>query len=142
MRHTRGNTLLELVIVLAMTGLLLGIVGPPAAAMMDRAAVRAAGDDLVTWFARARREALARRRPVWLVLDTLHRRALLRVPGVGTRTRPLGSIYGVTLSVTRDSMAYDARGFGYGAANLTVVLSRGRVNESVIVSRLGRVRRQ
>jgi hypothetical protein len=51
------------------------------------------------------------------------------------------ALYGVRVTASRDSMAYDARGLGYGAANLSVVVHRGRVAETVYVSRLGRVRR-
>jgi hypothetical protein len=32
------------------------------------------------------------------------------------------------------------RGLGYGAANLTLVARRGRAAESLVVSRLGRLR--
>ena len=55
--------------------------------------------------------------------------------------RPLGTVHGVRLTVTRDSIAYAANGMGYGAANTRVILSRGAAAETVTVSRLGRVRR-
>jgi hypothetical protein len=55
--------------------------------------------------------------------------------------RPLRDVYGVRLAANRDSMAYDGRGLGVGAANLSIVVRRGAVAETVVVSRLGRVRR-
>ena len=55
--------------------------------------------------------------------------------------REVGAAYGVRLWASRDSMTYDGRGLGFGAANLTVVARRGRAAETVFVSRLGRVRR-
>jgi hypothetical protein len=54
--------------------------------------------------------------------------------------RDLRSVFGVRLSASRDSMAYDARGLGLGAANLSLVIRRGAAAETVFVSRLGRVR--
>jgi len=38
-------------------------------------------------------------------------------------------------------MAYAPNGLGYGASNLTLVLRRGERAETLVVSRLGRVRR-
>ena len=52
----------------------------------------------------------------------------------------LGHAHGVTLASSRDSLAFDVRGLGYGAANLTLVARRGRAAETLVVSRLGRVR--
>ena len=49
--------------------------------------------------------------------------------------------HGVTLSATRDSMAYAPNGLGYGASNLSIIVRRGAVTDTVVVSRLGRVRR-
>jgi hypothetical protein len=56
-------------------------------------------------------------------------------------TRRLGSSHGVSLAASRDSMAYAPNGLGYGASNLTLILRRGTAAETVVVSRLGRVRR-
>ena len=55
--------------------------------------------------------------------------------------RMLASSHGVSLTVSRDSMAYAPNGLGYGASNLTVILRRGAAAETIFVSRLGRVRR-
>jgi hypothetical protein len=54
--------------------------------------------------------------------------------------RPLAAAHGVTLATTRDSAAYAPSGLGFGASNLSAVLRRGGVAETVVVSRLGRVR--
>jgi hypothetical protein len=55
-------------------------------------------------------------------------------------SRQIGRLFGVQLEATRDSLAYDARGLGSGAANLTFVIVRGITKDTVAVSRLGRVR--
>ena len=52
----------------------------------------------------------------------------------------LGHAHGVSLVTTRDSIAFDARGLGYGAANLTLVARRGAAADTLVVSRLGRTR--
>ncbi len=134
-------TLPELLIVLAMIGTLLALAVPPLAASADRAAVHAAARDIETLFADARGQALARQVAVWIRFDGASGQVRLRVPGVGTRIRGVGSQYGVAVTASRDSMSYDAFGLGYGGANLTVVVARGRARDSLVVSRLGRVRR-
>jgi hypothetical protein len=46
----------------------------------------------------------------------------------------------VVLSASRARVVYSASGFGYGAANLSVVVRRNSAVDTVFVSRLGRVR--
>ena len=53
---------------------------------------------------------------------------------------PLTEVIAAAVATNRDSMVYDARGIGYGASNLSVVIRRGRAVDTVVVSRLGRVR--
>lgn len=141
MRLLRANTLPELLIALAIAGVILAMAVPPMAASLDRAAAHSASQEIESILAAARSEALARHCPAWVVIDSAGAAVRLRTPGRGTRSRLLGSVYGVVLSATRDSMSYDGRGLGWGAANLTVIVARGRVRDTVVVSRLGRVRR-
>ncbi|HEY5218938.1 MAG TPA: GspH/FimT family protein [Gemmatimonadaceae bacterium] len=134
-------TVPELLIVLVIVGALFALAVPPIAASADRAAAHSAAQDVETAFASARDEALARRAITWVVFDTARAIVWIRAAGGGTRSRPVGSIFGVRIASTRDSVSYDGRGLGWGAANVTVVVSRGRVRDSIVVSRLGRVRR-
>jgi prepilin-type N-terminal cleavage/methylation domain-containing protein len=136
----RGLTLPELLFALAIAGTLLALAVPSIAAAVDRAAVHAAARDIETAFAAARVEAMARRAPVWVVFDSAAVAVAIRWGG-GTRVRSLGSLYGIAFRSTRDSMSYDGWGLGRGAANLTVVVARGRARDTLVVSRLGRVRR-
>lgn len=107
----------------------------------DRFAVRSAVEEARSLFAFARRQAITRRAPVGVITDTLRDAVVVRSGGVELARRSLRDRYGVALSASRDSMSYDPRGLGYGAANLTIVARRGRGAETLFVSRLGRARR-
>jgi type II secretory pathway pseudopilin PulG len=136
----RAVTLAELLLALTVAGTLMALAVPLMKDALDRAAVRSAARDIATAFAAARAEALTRRSDVRVVFDSAGGVVSVRGPG-GTRARPVGSIYGVVFGATRDSMSYDGWGLGRGAANLTVVVARGRARDTLFVSRLGRVRR-
>jgi prepilin-type N-terminal cleavage/methylation domain-containing protein len=113
----RGTTLPELLLVLTIMGILGTIAIPRTVRWRDRTSVRSAALDTVaaTLTVRSYSDTIARRN--------------------------LASSHGVTLSASRDSMAYTPNGLGYGASNLTIVVRRGLAAESIFVSRLGRVRR-
>ena len=101
-----------------------------------RNAVRAAGNVV----SRARDDAVALHTPISVRLDTSSAPLeLLTRTGAYART-PLGDTHGVSISTTRDSITFDIRGLGLGAANLTLVARRGSASDTLVVSRLGRVR--
>lgn len=140
-RGRGGATLAELCVVVAVMGTLFALGIPRMQRAADRAAARGAVQDAASLFSLARRSAISRRVVVGVVLDTAGGRIVARAGPVVVGERGLRAEYGVRLSATRDSMAYDPRGLGYGAANLTVVARRGAAAETLVVSRLGRVRR-
>ena len=137
----QGMTLIETVVVLSIITMVMAIVVPTLARMRDGIAVRNAAAEAVSAFAIARRSAILREATAALGVD--------RPPGFITVTaagelllqRNLEGSYGVTLSSTRDSTAYSPLGHGFGAANLSLVIARGAVAETIFVSREGRVRR-
>ncbi len=136
----KGYSLLELTLVLLIIGLTALVLLRQLHLVLDRvearSAVRAAGA-LMT---RAREEAMTQQTPMSVRIDTVSGDLdLLSRYGRVTRV-PVGSMHTVTLSTSRDSVTYDVRGLGFGAANLTLVARRGVVAETLIVSRLGRVR--
>jgi len=53
----------------------------------------------------------------------------------------IGTELGVTLRASRDSVVYGPSGRGYGATNTTLIVSLNGIEDTVTVSRLGRVRR-
>jgi len=136
----RGLTLAELILVMVVIGLtsLLGI--GQLRLYLDRVAtrdaVRAAGNAIE----RARDEAMALQTPVSVKIDTAAATLELLTRGLALGKASLGELHGVAISTTRDSITFDVRGLGYGAANLTLVARRGRATDTLVTSRLGRVR--
>ena len=106
----------------------------------DRAAARAAIQEASSLFSLARRAAVARRATVGVVIDTQAAAIIVRIGPARIAHQSFRDRYGVLLTASRDSMSYDPRGLGYGAANLTVQARRGRAAETLFVSRLGRTR--
>lgn len=135
-----GATLAELLVVLAMMAIVLGFATLRLAEAADRTAVRSAVAEATTAFNGARQAAITRRAPVAVLIDTVLLRLKIVADTEVLSSRDLGTEYGIRLGSSRDSMAYDARGLGLGAANLSLVVRRGRAAETVFVSRLGRVR--
>ena len=135
-----GTSLPELIAVIVVTAILLAIAVPRLRHSAERAAVRGALADVVALLSTARQLAVSRRGGVSVVIDRAGGALHVVARGDTLASRQLGQIYGVTISSTRDSLAYDARGLGLGAANLTFVVVRGMTADTVVVSRLGRVR--
>ncbi|MFN2566493.1 MAG: Tfp pilus assembly protein FimT/FimU [Gemmatimonadaceae bacterium] len=135
-----ATTLPELAVALVLVAIILGIAVPHVRHVVERAAVRGAVADIVTTLSTARQVAASNGGGVAVLIDTST--ATIRVLHRGDTivTRPLQHLFGVTLRTTRDSLAFDARGLGSGAANLTFVIVRGITADTVVVSRLGRVR--
>lgn len=135
-----GYTIVELLVVLGITGVLLAIALPRGQRMLDRITVHAAASDVAATLASARRLALAGRAAVAVDVDSAS--GVLRVR-LGTElllARNVGPAHGVEVRCSRDSLTYDGRGLGRGAANLSVIVRRRTAAETVFVSRLGRVR--
>jgi len=136
----RAFTLVELLVVMVVMGVMLSLALTWFSMAADQAAVRGATADAAAVFRRARSEAIYRRASVAVVIDTLRGSVAARADTVLLVLRTVGRGYGVHLAATRDSMAFDARGLGIGAANLSVVARRGRSVDTLFVSRLGRLR--
>jgi|SRR5690348_63039 prepilin-type N-terminal cleavage/methylation domain-containing protein len=135
-----GFTLTELLVVVVVLGVLFAITVSRIGAAADRAAVRSATAEAATAFASARNAAIYRRAPVAVLIDTLRATLTSRADTELLGRRNLWLSYGVRLTATRDSMAFDARGLGFGVANLSLIARRGRFADTLFVSRLGRLR--
>lgn len=133
-------TLPELLVTLAIAAVLMAVALPRVRAIGDRSAVRNAARDARHAFGFAHRRAVILGTHVAVHIDTGRRTLEVGDAEGSMLTRALGAAYGVSLSSTRDSMAYTPLGLGWGAANLTLVLSRGEAADTVTLSRLGRVK--
>jgi prepilin-type N-terminal cleavage/methylation domain-containing protein len=136
----RAFTLAELVLVLAISGLVAAIGVRQVHRWLDRMATRAAIVQAALAVSEAREAALAQHALVTLRIDTARGSIALVAHGARLRLHALAHQHGVTLATTRDSIAFDVRGLGYGAANTTLIARRGRAADTLVTSRLGRVR--
>ena len=135
-----GYTLAEVLLVLTIAGVLMAIAIPRARSSLDRISVQSAAADVRATLRFARSVALAGNRAVAVDIDSVTGSIRVRRGAEVLLTRGVGQAHGVRVGRTRDSLTYDGRGFGRGAANLSVILRRGSAAETVFVSRLGRVR--
>lgn len=134
-------TLLELATAVTIAGIVLSTAVPRYTHLRDRLAVDGATSALTSALADARHLAARWNRRTALSIDTSTATLILHA-GVDTLDRvPLASLFRVSLTTTRDSVAYYPSGLGYGASNTTLVVRRGAAAETVTVSRIGRVRR-
>lgn len=139
MRH--GTTLIEVGVTIGILGIMAGLTLPRFGAYRDRVAVEAATASTLSLLATARHVALRRATLASVHLDTAGAIVLVVVAPDTIERRPLHEVHGVTMTTTRDSIAYASTGLGFGAANTRIILRRGQAADTIAVSRLGRARR-
>ncbi len=135
-----GVTLIELALTMTIIGIATAVSVPRTAAAVDRLNVRGAMQEVLTALAVARAAAERRGTFVSVVADQV--RGRVRVVSAGTTIfeRDLARSRGVTLTATRESVTVAPSGLGWGAANTTVIVARGGERDTIVTSRLGRVR--
>jgi prepilin-type N-terminal cleavage/methylation domain-containing protein len=141
----RGVTLLELVFVLAIIGVMAGIVVPSASYLADRLAVEHQAARILSAY-----------RSAWLTARMQHRLALLRVTADTLAIRTVRSagapdttlvwvatgpaLAGVALTSASHTTVFAPDGVAMGLSNTSHTLRKGGAKRQVVVSRLGRVR--
>jgi prepilin-type N-terminal cleavage/methylation domain-containing protein len=138
LRH--AFTLIELTVTLCILSILSAIAIPRAGRLLDGIHVRGAVIEIESLFSAARHIAIAHGAQATVDIDTAARTIYVSAEGRTLRRAEIGADHDVRLTVTRSRMAYSATGMGYGAANLSVVVRRNAVADTVFVSRLGRLR--
>ena len=140
MRARSGFTIVETTFVLALSSALAAIALPRAWSFVDRIEVRGAVTEIESMFSLARHTAIARGAQIALDIDQARKTVSIRSGAETIVTREIGLAHGVDLSTNRTSITYSPIGVGYGAANFSLIVSRGRAVDTLVVSRLGRVR--
>lgn len=136
----RAFSAIELTIVIGVVSVLSAIAMPAMTRLLDLMRVRAAVTQIESLFGAARHIAIARGSMASVEIDTVARTISVTLDGDTLRRGDIGTEHGVQLSTNRSSMAYSPTGIGYGAANLSVVVRKSSVADTIVVSRLGRVR--
>src|SRR3954469_20487900 len=135
-----GFSLIDVTITLCILSILSAIALPRAGSFLDAVHVRGAVTEIESLFSTARHLAIARGAQVAVELDSARATIAVSANGDTLRKADLGAEHDVRFSATRGRMVYSATGVGYGAANLSVVVRRRLAVDTVVVSRLGRVR--
>jgi Tfp pilus assembly protein FimT len=136
----RGMTIVELLVMVAVLGALVAIAVPRAVTTMDRFSVRGATQDVVLAIAAARAAASDRSAYVSFVADPRTGRVRAVAGGETLLERDLARTRGIRLEASRESVTFAPGGLGWGAANTTVIVTKGARSDTIVVSRLGRVR--
>ena len=140
MRTRQGFTIVETTLVIALSSALAAISLPRAWSFIDRIEVRGAVTEVESMFSLARHTAIARGSQVSLDIDAARSIVSIRSGTETLRVREIGLAHGVSLSANRTGITYSPIGVGYGAANFSLIVSRRQAVDTIIVSRLGRVR--
>ncbi|MEO8577104.1 MAG: GspH/FimT family protein [Gemmatimonadales bacterium] len=139
-QNRAGFTIIETTIVVAFAAALMAIGLPRAWRFIDAIEVRGAVTEIESMFSLARHVAISRGQQVSLNIDVGARAISIRAGPEVIRTREVGLAHGVSLATNRTSITYSPIGIGYGASNFSLIVSRNRSVDTIVVSRLGRVR--
>lgn len=138
----RGMTLIDLLLTIVVIGILLVLGTARVASLIDASRVRSAATTLLAALEAARGSAirlgngseLALQAGRWEVRSVVAGDTVLSWSGVGHVPQ------GVLLTGAGAPIRFGGDGLAVGVANRTMVVSRGSVSRTVVLSRLGRVR--
>ena len=132
----------EVLIVLAIVSLIATLAVARTTGWADRLAVLRASSELRSFYGRARYGAILGTARVRIQVSDDSLRAVYEgVRDSVFMVQPGPSRHGVALTASRHLLRVAANGFGRGASNTKLILTRGEAAESLTVSRLGRMKR-
>lgn len=139
----RGFTLIEMLVVMALLGILAAVAFPRLARSTTTMGVRASKQRVASYLAVARSAAIQRGRvarfvrtgnTIKVMIDSANTQATFAKP------IDLGADLGVTVVPTRDTIAFDPRGLAFGFNGTErIVVQKGSVRDSVCVIGKGRI---
>ena len=136
----RGFSIVELMLVVAVAGLLFGIALPQLFGALDRIEVSAAANHLAAAHLRARMMAIARSQVLVLSVDPARLAIYPRGQSTVLWSEDGPAASSVILAGPARQFTFSPEGLTLGLSNATLRLTRGSANRTVVVSRLGRVR--
>lgn len=140
---SRGFTLVELVIVIAVMGLMLAMAMPRIRDALVSRDLKSARAAIANMYARARINALQTRKSSTINFSTTDVWVTMPVAGgedtVGTVAQ-LSSAYGVTVDASTASITVLPTGLSNMAATATIKVTRAGKSDSVVISGYGRLK--
>jgi prepilin-type N-terminal cleavage/methylation domain-containing protein len=136
----KAFTLPELVLVLAVAGILLSIAVPRFGRVLDHLSVNAAVSHIIAAHQRARIMAIARGQVLVLSVDSAALRIAPRSGGLPIWSGAGPAANRVVLAGPARQFTFSPEGITFGLSNATLQLARGSSSRRVVISRLGRVR--
>jgi len=140
-RPRAGITILELIIVMAISGILVTMFWKPVNETFNESKRRTATRELAVYVARARAASVQRSRQTWFVRSGNIIKIVTDSSGVKVpygAPLDLATRHGVALTASKDSISFDARGF----STLTVptprfIITGGGAADTVCITGLG-----
>ena len=144
MASRRGFTLIEIMIVIVVSGLLFLIGLPRLRDAVVRNNVYQARVALSALYARARAASIEQGRLGYLAVNGNRVTVLVRLTPTGAAwadtvgvVEDLNARYGVTVAATDDTIRVDPRGFGLNGATESIAVTRGGLADTIFISAVG-----
>ena len=140
---TRGFTLVEILIAVVVITVAAAVVSPTVGRWRDRLLVARALNDVRAFYHHGRLASIVGGRRVRLVFTADSLVAVVELPAGDSLLlrRPGPSALGVSLTASNSTVRFYAGGVAAGPGNTTLVFGRGAVADTLVTSRLGRIRR-
>ena len=136
----RGFSLFELLLVIAIAGILFGVALPRFGLYRDQLAVEEEAGKIAAAHRRARISAILYSCPVVLTISPDSLIISIEADSGTTWSQPGPSAHGVTLAGGVRQLTFSPVGITTGVSNASFPLTRGAASRTVVVSRLGRLR--
>ena len=142
-RGRHGFTLIELIIVMVITGVMAAVATKPILRTWKESSRQAAGREAATILYRARAAAVQRSRTTWFVRSGTTVKILTDSAGVVVpygRPVDLGARHGVLVGATRDTITFDPRGFSrFTAPAPRLIMSNSAGADTLCLTGLGKI---